>query len=174
MPVLILLLPIYPFLYILAAGAIVRIVFHKKVLTKIYYICIGLILLIYILMCFMIWPHYLSYFSEAVGGSQNGYKYIMDSNLDWGQDLKNLKLYVDENNITEIYTMVSGWSGPEYYDIPAKQLPDNETFIELDEFSGYAAISMSYLNLEKPKYSWLFNYKPIDQVGHSIYIYKIE
>jgi hypothetical protein len=31
-------------------------------------------------------PHYLAYFNEIIGGPRNGYKYLIDSNLDWGQD----------------------------------------------------------------------------------------
>jgi 4-amino-4-deoxy-L-arabinose transferase-like glycosyltransferase len=32
-------------------------------------------------------PHYLSYFSRLSGGPANGYRYLADSNIDWGQDL---------------------------------------------------------------------------------------
>jgi hypothetical protein len=34
-----------------------------------------------------VFPHSLSYFNELVGGPSNGGKYLVDSNLDWGQDL---------------------------------------------------------------------------------------
>ena len=40
-------------------------------------------------------PHYLAYFNELAGGPANGFKELVDSNLDWGQDLKNLKLWLD-------------------------------------------------------------------------------
>lgn len=32
-------------------------------------------------------PYHLSYFNEAFGGTRNGYRYAVDSNYDWGQDL---------------------------------------------------------------------------------------
>jgi hypothetical protein len=35
-------------------------------------------------------PGYLSYFSVLGGGSRGGYRHLLDSNLDWGQDLKRL------------------------------------------------------------------------------------
>lgn len=44
------------------------------------------------------YPFYLSYFNESVGGHRNGYLYVTDSNYDWGQDLKNLKKWVDRYN----------------------------------------------------------------------------
>ncbi len=40
-----------------------------------------------------IYPNYLAYFNEFIGGPDNGYKYLADSNLDWGQDLKRLATY---------------------------------------------------------------------------------
>ena len=43
-------------------------------------------------------PHYLAYFNEAFGGPANGYKFLADSsNLDWGQDLKGLKRFMEKN-----------------------------------------------------------------------------
>ena len=39
----------------------------------------------------MIAPHYLSYFNRLSGGPANGYRYLADSNVDWGQDLPALK-----------------------------------------------------------------------------------
>ena len=35
-------------------------------------------------------PHHLAYFNEIAGGPANGYRHLVDSNLDWGQDLKRL------------------------------------------------------------------------------------
>ena len=32
-------------------------------------------------------PYFLSYFNEAFGGTRSGYRYVVDSNYDWGQDL---------------------------------------------------------------------------------------
>jgi hypothetical protein len=31
-------------------------------------------------------PHYISYFNELIGGPRNGYRWLIGSNLDWGQD----------------------------------------------------------------------------------------
>jgi hypothetical protein len=53
-------------------------------------------------------PHYLAYFNELVGGPENGYKYLVDSNLDWGQDLKGLKRYLERHGIHESGSATSG------------------------------------------------------------------
>lgn len=47
----------------------------------------------YIAGAIKIHPHYLAYFNELAEGPNNGYKYLVDSNMDWGQDLKGLKEY---------------------------------------------------------------------------------
>src|SRR3989338_4768089 len=47
-------------------------------------------------------PHFLSYYNELAGGSRNGWKIAVDSNYDWGQDLKRLADFMDQNNIGKI------------------------------------------------------------------------
>ncbi|HEY2826597.1 MAG TPA: glycosyltransferase family 39 protein, partial [Pirellulales bacterium] len=41
-----------------------------------------------------IWPDYLAYFNFLAGGPANGYRHLVDSSLDWGQDLKELKSWL--------------------------------------------------------------------------------
>jgi len=41
-------------------------------------------------------PHYLAYFNALAGGADGGWRYLVDSNLDWGQDLPALKAYLDQ------------------------------------------------------------------------------
>jgi 4-amino-4-deoxy-L-arabinose transferase-like glycosyltransferase len=45
----------------------------------------------------LIHPHYLAYFNWASGGASRGSEHLIDSNLDWGQDLVGLKRWLDEN-----------------------------------------------------------------------------
>jgi hypothetical protein len=50
-----------------------------------------------------VYPNFLSYFNELVGGPSNAYKYVVDSNLDWGQDMKRLENWInDYNNCAEL------------------------------------------------------------------------
>lgn len=42
-------------------------------------------------------PHYLAYFNRVSGGPGNGSRHLIDSNLDWGQDLVNLRDWVRDN-----------------------------------------------------------------------------
>jgi len=57
---------------------------------------------------FLAYPHYLEYFNEFAGGKQNGYRYLLDSNLDWGQDVKPLKQFLEDHHIGHIYQYYCG------------------------------------------------------------------
>lgn len=70
------------------------------------------------------WPHYLSYFNQVVGGPKNGYKHLVDSSLDWGQDLPALKRWLDQRGLNDpsgpvVYLGYFGTGSPEYYGIHA-------------------------------------------------------
>jgi hypothetical protein len=44
-------------------------------------------------------PHYLAYFNRAIaGGPSRGSEHLIDSNLDWGQDLLNLRDWLDTHH----------------------------------------------------------------------------
>jgi hypothetical protein len=45
----------------------------------------------------LIHPHYIAYFNWASGGPARGSEHLIDSNLDWGQDLVGLRRWLDEN-----------------------------------------------------------------------------
>jgi hypothetical protein len=55
-------------------------------------------------------PHYLAYFNELAGGSSNGYRYLSDSNVDHGQDIKRLGAYLNASGIKEVTVLCSSKS----------------------------------------------------------------
>ena len=126
--------------------------------------------ILYISASVFIWPSPIAYFNEIVGGPDNGYNYLVDSNLDWGQDLKGLKTYMEENEIEKIKLSYFGRDLPERYKIEYENLDCNYT-------KGIMAVSASHIQgigLEnKECYSWLKNYEPIEKIGYSIFIYNI-
>ena len=74
-----------------------------------------------------IYPHYLAYFNRIAGGPENGYRHLVDSSLDWGQDLPSLADWLRNNNhgaaIKPVYLSYFGTSEPDYYGIQATRLP---------------------------------------------------
>ncbi|MDB6169801.1 MAG: hypothetical protein JWM88_2665 [Verrucomicrobia bacterium] len=71
-----------------------------------------------------IYPHYLAYFNPLAGGPANGHRHLVDSSLDWGQDLPGLKAWLEENVHGEpVFLSYAGNGEPEYYGIRAHRLP---------------------------------------------------
>ena len=167
-------LPIYPFLFIYVSK-IVNMKFLTRLENKIYMFILILLCGWYFYSSISIYPHYLAYFNELVGGPDNGYKYLIDSNIDWGQDMKGLKNYLYINNITEVklspYRKVAGEVTPECYRIFYKPLRCGIPS------TGLIAVSVNDLvglTEERSKcFSWLRKYKPIKKIGYSIFIYNI-
>jgi hypothetical protein len=124
-----------------------------------------------------IYPHYLAYFNESVGGADNGYRYLVDSNLDWGQDLKNLKAYMDENGLQRLHLAYFGSARTDYYGINALPLPlEKPADLEQRPPAVYA-ISATYLQGgylgDTQAFSWLRAYEPVDKIGYSIFLYRL-
>jgi len=69
-------------------------------------------------------PHYLAYFNELAGGPANGHAHLVDSSLDWGQDLPGLKAWLDRNRRPgeAVYLAYFGTGEPRYYNLKAQRL----------------------------------------------------
>lgn len=72
-------------------------------------------------------PHYLAFFNTFAGGPPNGYRLLVDSSLDWGQDLPGLARWLRDNNsgakAEPVYLSYFGSGEPDYYRIKATKLP---------------------------------------------------
>jgi 4-amino-4-deoxy-L-arabinose transferase-like glycosyltransferase len=90
-------LPVYPFLYAAIAIALAHVVTEKRRA-----IAIGVLVAWHCVSSLVAYPSYLSYFNELIGGNRNADKFLIDSNLDWGQDLRRLRLWADANNIDHL------------------------------------------------------------------------
>ncbi len=166
-------LPVYPFAFVIAASAVVH-------LRRYWYLAL-VPLLWYPVASWTIWPDYLAYFNELAGGPDNGYSYLVDSNLDWGQDLKGLKRFMDSRGIDRIYLSYFGTDSPARYGIqydwlPSYELENPHPQEKVDVKRGrYLAISVTNLQgvyMEPPTmFRWLDRYTPIARIGHSIFVY---
>jgi hypothetical protein len=69
-------------------------------------------------------PHYLAYFNPIVGGAENGWHHLVDSSLDWGQDLPGLKRWLDVHARGEpVFLSYFGTGDPAYEGIRTTMLP---------------------------------------------------
>ena len=58
------------------------------------------------------YPSYLSYFNEFIGSRRSADRFLIDSNLDWGQDLRRLGVWCRENNVNAIALQYFGGGDP--------------------------------------------------------------
>jgi hypothetical protein len=69
-------------------------------------------------------PNYLAYFNQVIGGPANGWRHLVDSSLDWGQDLPGLKRWLDANGRKDqVYLSYFGTGDPAYEGITATMMP---------------------------------------------------
>ena len=95
------LFPILPFIYMLVAKTLfdfLRRHEDEPATHKTLSWILGGLILVIVAIPALAYPGYLSYFNPVAGGNANGYQYVTDSNYDWGQDLKNLDIFVDKYN----------------------------------------------------------------------------
>jgi hypothetical protein len=132
-------------------------------------------------------PNRLSYINELGGGSANGYRLLVDSNYDWGQDLVKLRRWLDERKVTEpINLCYFGTADPRFYGIRHHNLFLGYEYEPDDGFQavrpGLLAISAtnlagSFWN-EQAREEWRAflertGAQPVGRAGQSILIYRI-
>jgi hypothetical protein len=133
-----------------------------------------------------IFPHYLAYFNEIVGGPQNGHQYLADSNLDWGQDLPALRDYLDREGIDQVYLSWFGPARPEQYDIRYRPLPgfplyqasaETYAFNPYQPAPGFYAISATNLPgvvfEDHDTFAWFRDQEPLARPGYSLFVFRV-
>ena len=172
---------VYPFLFVLASRlATVR--FRRQWLAP---LLLGMPLLMTAVSAIRTAPHQLAYFNELVGGPDQGYRYLSDSNVDWGQDLKGVKAYMVKENLSIIYLSYFGTAPPPYYGIRYQYVPGNWPLEwppprdRVPDTASRKLLAISVTNLQDvgnpcdPLFRWLWTRTPIAKIGHSIFVYDL-
>ncbi len=138
-------------------------------------------LLLYVILALRQQPNQLAYFNEFVGGSDQGWRYLGDSNIDWGQDLHLLAEYARDLEDQPLFISYFGASDPAYYGLdqqPLFDLEGNPTgFAPANPQPGHYAISVNHIQgataSEPELFNWFGHQVPIDNLGYSILIYDV-
>jgi tetratricopeptide (TPR) repeat protein len=130
------------------------------------------------------YPYTLTFFNSPAGGPERGYRHLADSNLGWGQGLKPLKSWMDENRVTHVNLAYFGQADPAYYGIDCTHLPGAPSFatqaIARPRLPGFVAISATTLTGVYAPAPWRLFYtgfrdlQPVAIIGNSIRVYWIE
>ncbi|MBK3641876.1 glycosyltransferase family 39 protein [Streptomyces sp. MBT33] len=115
-------------------------------------------------------PYYLPYSNEAFGGPAKTYLRLHDSNVDWGQDLGRLADRLRERYPGERVWLVYKGSGvPSYYGIDAADPRE----VAPRQVRGLLVVSDTAIDKARGRLRTLIDTsRPIDEVGHSITIYR--
>ncbi len=133
-----------------------------------------------------IYPHFLAYFNVLGGGPEDGWRILVDSNIDWGQDLKELREWMAQQRVERVKLSWFGSAPPEAYGVDHDLLVgvphgfamwDEPPFDPQQPEPGIYAISVTNLVgavLPDPDlYTWFRERAPDDRVGYSIFIYRV-
>ncbi len=129
-----------------------------------------------------VFPHSLSYFNELVGGPTGGPAHLLDSNIDWGQDLLYFKRWYDEHPEARPVG-VAYWNcyearvaGIEYVEPPAgpASVGGPRGANASGPLPGWYALSVNELHRRDRRYDYFLRFEPVAMAGYSIYIYNIK
>jgi hypothetical protein len=109
---------------------------------------------------------------------------LLDSNLDWGQDLKPLKHWMDAHHVEQINLGYFGTADPAYYGIHATPLLGSPAFLKSQvtepHLPGYVAVSVQNLHGVWSRQATLNFYAPLLEreptavIGYSIHVYWVK
>jgi hypothetical protein len=162
-----LILPVYPLLAI--AGAQGLAYFLRSSTSRIPQVIVGGLLLWTVMTPVRSYPDHLSYFNALAGDHPE--HILVDSNLDWGQDLYRLRDTIIARHITD--TVRVAYFGTA--DVSAAGVPHARPLGLHERATGWVAASETYLAGEwvGGAYAWLLDYPPAARIGPSMRLWYI-
>ena len=127
-----------------------------------------------------IYPSFMAYFNETVGGPDGGADYVVD--FDWGQDLIRLRNFIAAHQIERISLDYFGTSSPAY-ELGDKFVPWRSA---QGPPTGWLAVSALRLKIAQGQwspdlghpaedaYEWLRGKKPVAKIGYSIFVFDMQ
>ncbi len=173
-------LPLFPFAFALAAAGAAALLHQRRAFAYV----IGALLLWNVVDSVRLFPNYMPYTNAFWGGPTKTHDYFSDSAVDWAQNLKYAKRYVDAHNIHQcsFAYFAAPFLLPSDYGIPCTLLPTLDTMGEENIavppiVHGPILVSMGDLNgfefgsrVRNP-YQALFNRKPDAIIANSIAVF---
>jgi hypothetical protein len=113
-------------------------------------------------------PDHLAYFNELAGAHPE--HILVDSDLDWGQDLRRLSHTLRERNIQSVSVVYRGTA-----DLSRERLPQFKRLAPHQRTTGWIAVFLLAKETgdDGRGYTWLDDYTPVMRIGKSIDLYYI-
>lgn len=117
-------------------------------------------------------------------GPRNGPRHLLDSNIDWGQDLFYLKHWLDVHPKVKLDGLAYwGSYSTTLVDIPETPMPpagptndlasESDNSVESGPQSGWYALSVNEIYDRSQRFRYFLHFEPTATAGYSIYIYYI-
>jgi hypothetical protein len=135
------------------------------------------LLLTYPLSALLATPDTLDYFNLLAGG--RGDRYLLDSNLDWGQGLKRLRAFLDRERLPGIPLAYFGHVEPSIYGIRWR-FPDPRrpglAVVSANFVHGYPYVTAAggrMVPVPSGAFAWIERYPRLADLGGGLYLYEI-
>jgi hypothetical protein len=173
-------LPIYPFLILAAAAGAWTLAKRRRSWALAVAVLVGL----HLASSLRAVPDDLAYSNELFGGTSHTYLNLSDSNVDWGQGVREAAEYVRQHHVQDCWLAYFGTADPAYYGLPCKMLPDpflrwwNDPIqVPPEKFHGVVLISAT--ELAAPYWGWgvlnpysgFLHQKPAANIGGAVLVY---
>ncbi|MEK6260873.1 MAG: glycosyltransferase family 39 protein [Planctomycetota bacterium] len=127
-------------------------------------------------------PHHLAYFNLLAGGPVGGRWHLVDSNIDWGQDLHALKAYLDQHDVKDVRLAYFGTVIPSRVGIEAAAPPSRFPA------PGWFAVSVNFVQgrphairdahgdrtqVGIDEFGYFRFFRPVARIGYSIDVYHL-
>ena len=181
-------IPVLPFAFISGGVGLTRLTINGLPWQRV----AGLFLCVWLVVSAVgIYPDHMSYFNEAAcllkdprqigfdGGSRCGPLWLDDSNVDWGQGMKELKVWLNQNAPTQTVRLLEPFGvSPDSYGVSYDTVQESEILADTPQPALYV-ISAHFVaripaladKLLPGKHLWLRDLLPTAVVGHSLYVY---
>ena len=123
-------------------------------------------------------PNDIAFSNELWGGTNNTYRYLSDSNVDWGQNFKQIGAYIERHHIQQCWIAANGNPEIAAATLPCKLLPAPFQWMNgpmeaiPSVIEGTVFLSNETLPIEFPGvYETIALTKPVDQIGGATFVY---
>ncbi len=170
-------LPLLPFVFIVTSAVTAHGTRNTKYVLRIAYcvfrgLCYGGLLI----GTLSISPNYLACFNVP-----DGHRHLVDSNLDWGQNLWQLRDWMRDHSVARVYYAHFSPARPEVYGVQVDMLPPSPRavpFAPLNPAPGTYAIGATVLQgvytPDVNTYAWFRTHEPVARLGRALFIYRVE
>lgn len=172
-------LPLLPLLCILVACGVAR-AWHER--RRALQVIIVAAVAWHVISPLRQYPHFISYLSEYTGPQEYSYEVLVDSSLDWGQGLIELRRFMEEENVPRVLLSYFGSAVPEAYGVdyvplpsffglPPRPVPPGE---EVPRWLAVSATNMSGNYLAGDPFARFRDVRPNRVLAGSLFLFRLE